>query len=68
MRDPPFYSDQMESDRRTGKLDCLALVWVEDEDENTKPPDYQSLIFTGQSDAMASYLSFSHSHHSRGKF
>ena len=58
---PPDYSDQMERDSRTGKLECLSLVWQEDDEE--KPPEYKSLIFTGQSDALASYLSFSHSHH-----
>ena len=45
----------------------LALVWSEDEIEDTKPPGYESLVFTGQSDALASYLSFSNGHNPHGK-
>ena len=45
----------------------LALVWSEDEIEDTKPPGYSSLVFTGQSDALASYLSFSNGHNPHGK-
>ena len=56
-------------DRSTGKSECLALVWDEDEDEVTKPPGFESLTFTGQSDAIASYIYFSegHSHHGKLK-
>ena len=61
---PPGYTEEMEKDRRRGKLeDCLSLEDDDRDEEEEKPPEYKSLIFTGHSDALASYLSFSHSHH-----
>ena len=66
MREEIPLHDLEEGDSPTGKLECLALVWDKD-DEDTKPPAYESLIFTGQTDALTSYFFFSNSHNHQGK-
>ena len=66
MREEIPLHDLEKGDSPTGKSECLALVWDED-DEDTKPPAYESLIFTGQTDALTSYFIFSNSHSHHGK-